>query len=191
MHLWHPSEDRQPPAYTQPARTSLSLVSQSRSAPSPIPTQHLTVPSPAVHSSLSHLSPPPTVMAAEWVSLRPSLENRAPFPPGFCRTKGLGSAAHLQTCGVQGEAGGGVQNGCQDGWLSLRLSLSLSLPLSACPVLLAASGVIEETGLEGEDRCGVLRLRVDICSGPVDLSPPWGEAVDLCSPLQSQLPHPG
>ena len=144
VHPWHPSEDRQPPACTQPARTYLSLVFQSRSAPSPMPTQHLTVPSPK--STLPSPTSPPKVMAAEWVSLHPSLENRAPFPPGFCRTQGLGSAAHLQTCGVQGGAGGGVQNGCQDGWLSLRLSLSL--PLSACPVLLAASGVIEERGLD-------------------------------------------
>lgn len=71
------------------------------------------------------------------------------------------------------------------GCLSASLFLCLSLPLSACPVLFAAAGVTDERGLDSlGDRYGG-HLRVDVCSGLVDLSSAWGEAGDPCSPLQA------
>ena len=59
------------------------------------------------------------------------------------------------------------------GCLSASLFFSASLSLSACPVLFAATGVTDERGLDSlGDRSGG-RLRVDVCSGLVDLNPAW------------------
>lgn len=97
----------------------------------------------------------------------PSVNQRAPFVPSLCGTQSQDLSSRIQTCGAFGGVGGGVQDGRQDGWQPLYLCLSP--PLSAYPH--ASNGVGGPRG-EGagryRDQCGG-HLRVDVCSGPVDL----------------------
>lgn len=177
---------RTAPARTQPSHASLALTFQSRSAPSPIPARPLAGPS--SRSAPPSPSPAPrarTVMAAEWVSLRRSLETGPPFllvPAGPGAWVPLPTSTHVVSWGSRGRGSRWLPR-----WLVAfpPLFLCLSLPLSACPVLFAAAGVTDERGLHSlGDRYGG-HLRADVCSGLVDLSSAWGEAGDPCSRLQA------
>lgn len=101
----------------------------------------------AVRSSLPH-PPPPRAHTQSWQpSGCPSVAalRQGPFPPGSCRTRGLGLPAHIQTCGELGSRGG---SRWLPRWLVAFPPLSFSASLSLSRLALFSS-LLQESPMRG------------------------------------------
>lgn len=170
----------------QPPRTALSPLVRSRSAPSPIPAQPLTVACWPV-TTAPHDPPLGVGGTAAWGSSHPSLLAGPPFPlapEGPRAWVSLPTSKHVVCLGEQGE--GFKMAAKMAGRLSASLSVSLSLSLSCllCSLRCYRSHRREGVGRSG-DRCGVF-LRMMSALGLLTsmLFASRGEAVGLCSSSQ-------